>query len=45
MRSAREEYSAGKKALAWLRHGLFFAYIDWGNARVRRKNRREEQQA
>ena len=44
-RARWEEYSAGKKALAWLRHGLFFAYIDWGNARVRRKNRREEQQA
>ena len=34
-----EEYSAGKKAAAWLKHGVFFAYIDFGNARMAKKNR------
>ena len=26
-----DEYSRGQKAAAWLKHGFFFAYIDWGN--------------
>ncbi len=34
-----EEYSGAQKAAAWLKHGVFFVYIDWGNARMRRKNR------
>ena len=38
-RARWEEYGPGRKALAWLRHGVFFWYIDWGDARVRRKNR------
>ena len=40
-RARWEDYSPGQKALAWLRHGVFFAYIDWGDARVRRKNEKE----
>ena len=32
-------YSAGQKAAAWVKHGAFFAYISWGNYRMRRKNR------
>ena len=40
-RARWEDYSPGQKALAWLRHGIFFAYIDWGDARVRRKNEKE----
>ena len=37
-RARWEEYSPLQKAFAWIRHGIFFAYIDWGNARIRRKN-------
>ena len=37
-RAKWEEYSAGQKALAWIRHGVFFAYIDYTNRRVNRKN-------
>ena len=40
-RARWDEYSAGQKALAWIRHGIFFAYIDWGDARVRQKNEKE----
>lgn len=32
------DYSFGQKALAWIRHGAFFAYIDYSNRRVDRKN-------
>lgn len=32
------EYTASRKALAWLKHGAFFAYIDYGNYRMKRKN-------
>ena len=37
-RAQWSRYSAGQKAAAWLRHGIFFAYIDWGNYRMRKKN-------
>ena len=37
-RARWDGYTRGQKALAWLKHGLFFAYIDAGNARMRRKN-------
>ncbi len=37
-RARWEEYSPGQKALAWLKHGLFFCYIDAGEALMRRKN-------
>ena len=33
-----EEYSPGQRIGAWLKHGIFFAYIDWGNARIAKKN-------
>lgn len=37
-RAKWEKYSAGRKILAWIRHGFFFIYIDWGNYRIRKKN-------
>lgn len=40
-RSVWETYTPWQKAKAWLTHGLFFLYIDFSNAQVVRKNRRE----
>ena len=37
-RARWKEYSPLQKAFSWVRHGIFFAYIDWGNYRIRRKN-------
>jgi len=39
-RAAWENYTAGQKAAAWLRHGLFFAYIRLGEIRMNRLNRK-----
>ena len=37
-RARWKEYSVSQKILAWLKHGAFFAYIDYGNHKVKRKN-------
>ena len=41
-RARWEEYTIGQKAAAWLKHGAFFLYIDWGEERMRRRNEREQ---
>ena len=33
-----KDYSVPQKIWAWIRHGAFFAYIDYGNYRTKRKN-------
>lgn len=40
-RARWSEYSVAQKTLAWVRHGIFFAYIDLSNWRVTRKNKME----
>ena len=37
-RARWDEYSGWQKTWAWIRHGAFFAYIDYGDYKVRRKN-------
>lgn len=37
-RAQWKHYTAWQKAAAWLKHGLFFAYIDYSNYRIRKKN-------
>ena len=37
-RAKWKDYSTAQKAEAWLKHGAFFAYIDYGNYRMKRKN-------
>lgn len=37
-RARWKDYSAWQKTVAWLKHGAFFAYIDYGNYRTKRKN-------
>ena len=37
-RARWKKYSIRQKAAAWLKHGAFFAYIDYGNYRMKKKN-------
>ena len=41
-RAKWDTYTAGQKALAWLRHGIFFVYIDWQDRNMRLKNQKEQ---
>ena len=37
-RAKWKKYTVRQKVAAWLKHGAFFAYIDYGNYRMKKKN-------
>ena len=41
-RACWKEYTGSQKAAAWLRHGIYFFYIDYSNYRIKKENERPD---